>query len=560
MRSTPGGPQWRGWDQTSSGRVGLVTSARLGGDAPVQNRMFPKVRSWFALGAPLELLSPLSVIRIVLIVLIGGAFLLLAAGAVTVAVVAATVLVVLAVLVALTRVKELGARQCVELAVLTTLVVAGLDRGRRRAVDGLLGVLLLVPVAIFVGMFLSWRALLVVQVGGGVAVGAALVAATDAPTTPALLLAVLATVMTTAIAATVALTSSSARGRATVDADTGIPNGYGFAEALGTRVGTGRVVVAVLDLGGLAEAREALGHRAGTELLRRAVEDLGQVLPSGATIGRVDGDRLAATRPLDGPPGADGDNVDVFARQLADGLGAGRYLVDEIEVILRPHLGIAIGPDDGDDATELIRHASLAADRARTTGRVTARWDGSLVGAMTSADLTLLADLRLAPDRAELWMAYQPQIDPATGATLAVEALLRWTSPVHGAVAARSLHPAGRTDGSRRPAHRLGPRRGARRAGAVAARRPRPAGLGQRLGRIPLRSRLPGQGPAPAARPAAPGHVPDGRGHRDRRARRRPGGRPARHAARRAASASRSTTSGPATRRWRCSRSSRSTS
>lgn len=40
-----------------------VTSRRLGGDAQVQSRLFPKIRSWFALGAPLELRSPLAVLR-----------------------------------------------------------------------------------------------------------------------------------------------------------------------------------------------------------------------------------------------------------------------------------------------------------------------------------------------------------------------------------------------------------------------------------------------------------------------------------------------------------------
>jgi EAL domain-containing protein (putative c-di-GMP-specific phosphodiesterase class I) len=62
------------------------------------------------------------------------------------------------------------------------------------------------------------------------------------------------------------------------------------------------------------------------------------------------------------------------------------------------------------------------------------RWDGTITDVLTSADLTLLTDLRLAAGRGELWLAYQPQIDPRDGATTAVEALLRWSSPTHGAV------------------------------------------------------------------------------------------------------------------------------
>ena len=124
-----------------------------------------------------------------------------------------------------------------------------------------------------------------------------------------------------------------------------------------------------------------------------------------------------------------------LAEHLADGIGSGRYLVDGIEVMLRAHIGLAIGPIDGVDATELIRRSSLSAARATAGGRPHARWDSTMTGAMTSADLALLADLRLASERGELWMAYQPQIDPETGATVAVEALIRWSSPAHGFVA-----------------------------------------------------------------------------------------------------------------------------
>src|ERR1700677_3699752 len=41
-----------------------VRSTRLSSEAQIRNRLFPKTRSWFALEAPLELLSPLSVVRI----------------------------------------------------------------------------------------------------------------------------------------------------------------------------------------------------------------------------------------------------------------------------------------------------------------------------------------------------------------------------------------------------------------------------------------------------------------------------------------------------------------
>jgi predicted signal transduction protein with EAL and GGDEF domain len=294
----------------------------------------------------------------------------------------------------------------------------------------------LVPVAVFVGLFFRVRALLGQELFTfGVVVLA--IAASGAGWVTALIVGSLTFLGTATTALTVALTSASARRKAMIDSDTGIPNGYGFAEEIAHQLDRGPTVVATVVLRGLEEAREALGHRAGTELLRRAVEDLGQVLPGDARIGRVDGDQLMVTQPVRAADARADEGVAAaieLAEHLADGIGSGRYLVDGIEVVLRAHIGFVLGPSDGADATELIRRSSLSARRARTSGQAYAHWGSAMTDAMTSADLALLADLRLAPERGELWMAYQPQIEPESGATVAVEALIRWASPAHGNV------------------------------------------------------------------------------------------------------------------------------
>ena len=292
MRPGPDGPQWRGWDPTSSGSTGLVTSTRLGADAPVQNRMFPKVRSWFALGAPLELLSPLSVVRIVLVLLVAIAALVAATPSTVRSVPAGAVAILsIGLFAGLARVKELGPRHCTELGAFMTVATGVLVWSGDGGGIGLFSVMVLVPVAVFVGLFFRWRSLLEIQ-GLGFLVMLVALLASESGVGYAIVLAALTSVGTMTAAMTVALTSASARRKDLIDSDTGIPNGYGFADNLLTRLADGPVVVAAVVLGGLDEAREALGHRAATELLRRAVEDLGQVLPGAASIGRVDGDEL----------------------------------------------------------------------------------------------------------------------------------------------------------------------------------------------------------------------------------------------------------------------------
>jgi predicted signal transduction protein with EAL and GGDEF domain len=419
--------RWRGWAAAEPGQA--VTSTRLvGTEASVQNRLFPKVRSWFALGAPLELLSPLSVIRIVYLVL--GATVPLAAwaGDAPIVPVAGLVAVTLVVVAWLLRARDLGPRACHLLAVLGVAVVATLVLLGHADAAVVPVTLLLVPLSVFAGLFFRLRAILRLQAFQVVALG---LSALDAGVGVAALVAGVGVLATGTAALTVALTTRSARRQTTIDPDTGLPNGYGLAGLLADHE---RFALATVVLRGLAEAREALGYRAGTELLRRAVEDLGQVLPPQCLIGRVDGDELVVAQPTDA-----GGAVEL-AHLLTDGIGSGRYLVGGVEVMLRAHVGLAVAPDDGHDVNELLRRASLSARRALGSGIVLERWNGA-TGAMTAADLTLLSDLRSAAEKGELWVAYQPQIAPAGGETTAVEALLRWTSPTHGAISPGDFIP-----------------------------------------------------------------------------------------------------------------------
>jgi len=435
------------------GRVGFgvltrnVTSAPLSAEAPVRNPLFPKTRSWFALGAPLELMSSLSVMRI-LYVMIG---LLWPVLALAVGVDSSTRIALLTMTAAmgvtwlvLLRVRRLGILAGELLlggAWLAVAVVASTDHG------GLVSVVYLaasLPIIAIAGMFLSTSGLLLQH---GLAATTVWIAAAQV-TGPfrATVIALAATLALGCCSAVVTLLMRSSRRRNTIDADTGLPNGYGLAARVRAKEWSNYVVTTVA-LSGLPDVREALGYLVGTELLRRGVEDLGQVMPADALIGRVDGDELVVILPV-GPghsPGGGAAAVDDsllvaaiargkdVAAQLVRGIGAGRYLVEGIEISLRGHAGVAAAPWDGDDVAGVVRRASLSARRAVTEGQQCRVWDGER-DAMTADDLTLLADLRFASARNELWLAYQPQIDPASGRAEAVESLLRWNSDSRGLV------------------------------------------------------------------------------------------------------------------------------
>jgi EAL domain-containing protein (putative c-di-GMP-specific phosphodiesterase class I) len=431
-------PDWRGWVAAGPGASHSVTSGRLA-STTVQQRLFPKTRSWFALGSPLELLSPLSVLRI----LFGLALLWPVFGLSghtphrAIPAVLAVEVVFGASWVWLLRSSVASPRACKVLVAILVVGSAAVIHQADEAAAMAVSYFALAPaIALFVGLFFGARALrgycalVLVATWVGLFSHFGLLTAG--------LLALCLSVVVIAVATTVRLLCRSARTLNMVDADTGLPNGFGIARRTETDHDES-FIVAVVHLGGLAEAREALGYPAGTELLRRAVENVGQVIPNGI-VGRVEGDELVVVLAYDPEAmsaSADGTTAQATATALADQLiaavGVPRYQVGGIDVTLRAYVGAMAAPEDGRDVVELIRLASISARRARDRGHSALIRDGDS-GALTSHDLSLLSELARAADRGELRLAYQPQIAPRTGEFVSVEALLRWESETFGPV------------------------------------------------------------------------------------------------------------------------------
>lgn len=456
---------WRGWVDRGDAASRPVTSARLSSSARPRNRLFPKTRSWFALDAPLELLSPLSVLRVLFAVAtVAWPLIGLTGTDVRRAGVVAVSVATAAIWVSLLSVRKVDARMSGLLATWWAVAVVVLVWCSHGTGPSLAFTLFLAPIMVFVALFLGNRAVVAALAGSAAALGLVLVSSDGVGRS--VLVAVSGILALSTAPAAVLVLSRSARRHDTVDPDTGLPNGFGLAQQLAAQKRT-TFVVATVVLDGIGDAREALGYQVGTELLRRAVEDLGQVLPSESVIGRVDGDELVVTmallgvtgEPGHGPegagagsgsragagagPGSGAGPVEVppdvvqrgraLAEDLVRAVSAGRYLVGDIEVTLRAHVGLSNAPWDGTDVAELVRRASLSAHHALERGLPVLSWDESQ-GALTAEDLALLGDLRLAPERGELVLHFQPQIAPASGLARSVEALLRWNSPVHGAV------------------------------------------------------------------------------------------------------------------------------
>jgi len=221
---------------------------------------------------------------------------------------------------------------------------------------------------------------------------------------------------------------------------TGLANRTLFREHLlqalasATRNHESRAVL-MLDLDGFKLVNDTLGHDRGDLLLTQVGERLGAALRGTDTIARFGGDEFAVL-----PGGAtDLGAAAAVAWNIQEACAAEFTLGDEIAHV-SCSVGIAMFPEHGTSAAELLRRADSAMYVAKRSHRGHAIFDVSQQ--MSSArELALLLDLRHCVDRGQLVLHYQPKFDLATREISAVEALVRWQHPGRGLLTPESFMP-----------------------------------------------------------------------------------------------------------------------
>jgi predicted signal transduction protein with EAL and GGDEF domain len=130
-------------------------------------------------------------------------------------------------------------------------------------------------------------------------------------------------------------------------------------------------------------------------------------------------------------------------REVGDAAVAAERLMDAMtaEFVVQGHslgvscsLGISIFPEHGADGETLIKNADAAMYSAKDIGRNNFQFFTADMNAQAVERLALENGLRLALEKKELFLVYQPQMNITNGRITGLEALLRWQHPELGLV------------------------------------------------------------------------------------------------------------------------------
>jgi diguanylate cyclase (GGDEF)-like protein/PAS domain S-box-containing protein len=225
------------------------------------------------------------------------------------------------------------------------------------------------------------------------------------------------------------------------DSLTGLPNRSLFRDRLAhdlTQAQRSQRPAALLfiDLDGFKVVNDTLGHATGDKLLRQVAARLQDCVRSGDTVGRFGGDEFGVILVHLAKPADAG-----LVAQKINHAVAQAFDLEGHRTFVSASIGVTLYPADAADAETLSMNADTAMYRAKEKGRNTYQFFTPEMNERAVHRLQLETAMRLALERGEFLLHYQPKLDLASGEICGIEALLRWANPAKGLVSPAEFVP-----------------------------------------------------------------------------------------------------------------------
>ncbi len=222
---------------------------------------------------------------------------------------------------------------------------------------------------------------------------------------------------------------------ATYDELTGLPNRNLFNSHLKIALADAqrnnkKLAIMFLDLDNFKDVNDSLGHDAGDQLLHIVGKRLEkQILRGADLVARFGGDEFCIIL----ENSEEDFRPERVAERCLQELGKPTQ-IGTSDIYPRGSIGIALFPDDGITSEVLLQCADNAMYAAKGSGKSRYVFYNAEMTQLAEKKLRLENDLRIALEKGNFELHYQPQVSLATGEVVGVEALIRWFHPEHGMV------------------------------------------------------------------------------------------------------------------------------
>ncbi len=188
-----------------------------------------------------------------------------------------------------------------------------------------------------------------------------------------------------------------------------------------------QLVVLFLDLDNFKHINDSLGHAIGDKLLQSVAQRLCACMRISDTISRQGGDEFVILLTEENQP-IDATRI---AEKILSNLSV-PHAIDQHMLHVTTSIGISTYPDDAKNAETLIKNADTAMYYAKEKGRNSYQYFKSDMNVRAVERQAIESSLRLALERNELILYYQPKVNLKSGKITGAEALIRWQHPDRG--------------------------------------------------------------------------------------------------------------------------------
>lgn len=206
--------------------------------------------------------------------------------------------------------------------------------------------------------------------------------------------------------------------------------------------GSQQLAILFIDLDRFKTINDTLGHDAGDRLLQEVSARLKGCARSSDTIARLGGDEFTVI--MEAFP--DSQTVVNVAERILQTL-AQPVCLQMRDYYVTCSIGIALYPNDGQDAQTLLKNADVAMYRAKEMGKNNYQFFAKDMNAAAFEHLLMENSLRQALERGEFEIHYQAQVELEQNRIIGLEALVRWQHPEHGLISPTRFIPMAEENG-----------------------------------------------------------------------------------------------------------------